>query len=95
VNDSSVGICRVTYFYARVVVQRLFFVRFGLRACSSIDCVLLIWHFTDSVVSSIGRLSDCRWLTESATEELSSITKERLLYACWSGVGVGGGLFGD
>lgn len=37
------------------------------------------------------RLSDCRWLTESATEGLSSIAKERLLSPCWSGVGVEGG----
>jgi len=95
VNDSSVGLCRVTYLCARVVVQRLFIVRFDLKACSSTSCALLTRHFTDSVVSSMGRLSDCRWLTESATEGLSSIAKERLLDACWSGVGVGGGVFGD
>ena len=94
-NDSSVGLYRVTYFCARVVVWCLFIARFGLKACVSISCALLTWHFIDSVAKRIGRLSDCRGHTEAATEELSSVAKERLRYICWSGVGVGGGVFGE
>jgi len=54
-----------------------------------------VWDFIDSIAKRTERLSDCRWLTELETEGLSSIAKERLLDLCRSGVGVGGGLFGE
>ena len=82
--------------YQGLAFARVFFLaRFGLVARTITSYVFVVCGFIDSVAKGIGSLSDCRGLTESATEGLSSIAKGRLVNACGSGVGVGGGLFGD